>query len=245
MLLNKLLILFTFVSIHFIGISQKQFTIESSIDTIDFYDAIYDLQLKQDSVFYEDSLYLVRQTCSGEWGGSIWFKNKQTQIEYSCNATCPKSVNYYKGKYYVTTSLVHLVSSSEILEISQPDSMSVFEVSEMVATMRKHKIYSDGDFESISRQGALTLVDTTGALIVASFVQNDKFYHIVRDYNHLYLSEISNGKLSTIQKISEESMFNTELMKTEYGELVILFNSKYSKGYLKIEDSKIILKRFK
>lgn len=29
---------------------------------------------------FEDSLYIVSKTCSGEWGGTIKFKNKKIQV---------------------------------------------------------------------------------------------------------------------------------------------------------------------
>lgn len=68
--------------------------------------------IKQDSAFFEDENYLVRKSCSGEWGGTIWFKNKVTGIEYSCEATCPVAVNKVNGKYIVTTTLAHMIGFS-------------------------------------------------------------------------------------------------------------------------------------
>ncbi len=32
---------------------------------------------EKETFFYEDKEYLVTKTCRGEWGGSIWFKNKK------------------------------------------------------------------------------------------------------------------------------------------------------------------------
>lgn len=62
---------------------------------------------RYDSVFFQDENYYARRACSGEWGGSIWFKNKRTGIEYSCSATCPVIINKIGEKYIVTNTLAH------------------------------------------------------------------------------------------------------------------------------------------
>jgi hypothetical protein len=90
--------------------------------------------IKRDTAFFEDETYLVRKTCSGEWGGTIWFKNKISGIEYSCEATCPVIVNKLNGKYYVTSTLAHMFGFSEVIEISRPDSMAVFKLPEPVGS---------------------------------------------------------------------------------------------------------------
>lgn len=56
--------------------------------------------MRKKSIFYEDEQYLVTRSCSGEWGGTVKFKNKKTGIEYSCEVTCPVSVNKLGNGYF-------------------------------------------------------------------------------------------------------------------------------------------------
>ena len=101
---------------------------ESIIEKAHFDSLRSELLQDKDSILYEDSIYTVRRTCHGEWGGSIWFRNKTTGVEYACAATCPVMVNKINGKYLVITSLAHLVGFSEIIEIQNPEAMEIFKL---------------------------------------------------------------------------------------------------------------------
>ena len=46
------------------------------------------LKFVKNKYFYEDENYKVRETCSGEWGGTIYFKDKKTNLETAASATC-------------------------------------------------------------------------------------------------------------------------------------------------------------
>lgn len=57
--------------------SFAQFHIKEAIGSIS------DLKLPVSKVpIYEDDKYIVRRTCAGEFGGTVWFKNKQTGLEW-------------------------------------------------------------------------------------------------------------------------------------------------------------------
>ncbi|WP_107040413.1 hypothetical protein [Brumimicrobium mesophilum] len=227
--------------------SQTKFTIIDTTIVGNYEEAIENLKILNDSIFYEDTLYSVRKTCSGEWGGSIWFKNKRTGIEYSCAATCPVVVNNVNGKYYVTATLAHMVGSSEIIEINDPDSMEIFKMPKPRQKKRKQKIYNVGDNESRSRLGTTLLVDSIGVLTLGSFTHRNQLLHIVSDYDHTYLCKIEESRFITIDTIciGRLPIYRSEINETENNTLVILFNSNDTKGYLEIKNSKIEIIRYK
>lgn len=49
---------------------------------------------------FEDDKFIVASTCSGEWGGSVYFKDKRTKKVYTAQATCVVNVKK-KGKQQV------------------------------------------------------------------------------------------------------------------------------------------------
>src|ERR1700743_293202 len=57
---------------------------------------------------YEDDNYIVNSSCSGEFGGSLYFIDKKTNIKYECRCNCAVSLLKNNGKYNVTASLAHL-----------------------------------------------------------------------------------------------------------------------------------------
>jgi hypothetical protein len=201
---------------------------------------------KQDSAFFEDENYIVRKTCSGEWGGTIWFKHKITGIEYSCEATCPVIVNKVDGKYIVTSTLAHMIGFSEIIEITNPDSMAVFKFPKPRLKKGKMKLYYVGDDESNSKKGTTQLVDSLGVLTIASFTYDNQLFHVVTDFKKTFITKIEQNKFVTLYTISNSSIwtYNPEVIRTTDGHFIVFFNNEAAKGYLDIDANKITLIRY-
>jgi hypothetical protein len=228
---------------------------------------------RQDSTFFQDEKYFVRRTCSGEFGGSVWFRNKETGIEYSSSARCPVCVNKINSTYVVTTTLSHFRPHSSLLVIDNPDSMAIFQEPEMTRARGKlgfkkvewdnwrlRKVYSGlhaGDLESNSSKGTHSILDTTGVNILLSFSYRDSFYHVVRDHETLYLSRLEEKTLTTVDTIFTELdkfdihengtryTYSTEAFKTGKESYAILFKNSGIIGHLLIEENNLTLTRKK
>jgi len=202
---------------------------------------------RQNSNFYEDENYIVSKTCSGEWGGTIKFKNKRTGVETSCSATCPVVVNKLNGKYFVTNTLAHLMGFSELIEIPNPDSLSIFKLPKPRNRKGKTAIRYVGDDESKSTIATRQLVDSIGVLTLASFIYKEQLFHIVTDFQKTFVAKIENKKFVTIDAISKESIwtYDPEVIKTIDDHYVVFFSNETTKGYLDIYDNKINLIRYK
>ena len=202
-----------------------------------------DVKINRDNIF-EDSLHIVSKSCSGEWGGTIKFKNKETGIEYSAASTCPVAVNKLNEKYYITNTLAHLSGSSEILEICNPDLMSVFELPKPRRERGKIIRYV-GDDESNSTKGTIQLVDSIGVLTLASFLYNEQLYHIVTDFKKTFLTKIENNKFVTIDTVSEKSLwtYNPAVFVAKSGHLLVWFENQEAEGYLDIFENQITVIR--
>ena len=199
------------------------------------------------SNIFEDSLYILSKTCSGEWGGTIKFKNKKTGIEYSAASTCPVVVNKLNGKYYITNTLAHMSGFSEILEISNPDLMTVFELPKPRSKKGKTIVRYVGDDESKSTNGTKQLVDSNGVLTLASFPYNGQLYHIVTDFKKTFLTKIENNSFVTIDTISDKSIwtYNPEVFVKDDGHIIVLFKNQEVEGVLEIFGNQITVRRKK
>lgn len=199
------------------------------------------------SNIFEDSLYILSKTCSGEWGGTIKFKNKKTGIEYSAASTCPVVVNKLNEKYYITNTLAHMSGFSEILEISNPDLMTVFELPKPRSKKGKTNVRYVGDDESKSTNGTKQLVDSNGVLTLASFPYNGQLYHIVTDFKKTFLTKIENNSFVTIDTISDKSIwtYNPEVFVKDDGHIIVLFKNQEVEGVLEIFGNQITVRRKK
>jgi hypothetical protein len=241
--MNRLITLLTFFLVtNCFG--QDKFIIKDSVGQYEFNKS--DIKVDSDNIF-EDSLYIVSKTCSGEWGGTIKFKNKKTGIEYSASSTCAVVVNKLKGKYYITNTLAHLGGFSEILEISNPEVMNVFELPKPKRKKGKTIIRYVGDDESKSTRGTKQLVDSIGVLTLASFTYNEQLYHIVTDYKKTFLTKIENNKFITLDTITDTSIwtYDPEVFVKSDGHLIVLFKNQEVEGALDIYENQITVKRKK
>lgn len=236
------------IAIHFAsyGQSEKMFIIKEEVINEGNKKSQKDFKVKNSS-FFEDENYLVSKTCSGEWGGTINFKNKRTGVEYSCSATCPVAVNKIKGKYIVTNTLAHLSGSSEVLEISNPDSLTIYKIPPPRAKKNKKVIVYVEDNESKSTKGSKSLVDSVGVLTLASWPYKGQLYHIVTDFRKTFLTKIENNRFVSIDLISDESIwtYEPEVLRTDDNHFVVFFKNDKENGYLEIMDNRINLMRYK
>ena len=178
------------------------------------------------SVIYEDSLYVVSKTCNGEFGGKVIFKSKKTCIDFITEATCPVVVNKLNDKYYVTNTLAHLIGSSNIIEISNPEEIGI-------------------GVDSIYLKGIKYIVDSVGVLTLSSFPYNGELYHIVTDFKKTYLTKVENNAFVTIDTVSNECLwtYNPRVLVTESGHFVTFFNNYDTEGYFDIFENQITVVR--
>lgn len=85
---------------------------------------------------YEDDNYVVASTCSGEWGGSLYFQNKRTKNIYECIATCTLNIIKLENKYVVNASLPHLSGFTNIFEVNDPTKLKHYNVDSLKKSRR-------------------------------------------------------------------------------------------------------------
>lgn len=195
--------------------------------------------------FFEDENYIVNKSCSGEFGGTIKFLNKKTGIEYSCSSSCPVIVNKLNSNYYVTNSLAHLSGFTEILEIKNPEDLTVFKMPKPRKKKGKMIYRLVGDDESKSTTGSKTLVDSVGIVTLISFPFQGMLLHVITDFNKTYLAKVENNIFVNIGIISNDSLWSYEqnIIKTKDNHFIYMFGGQKAKGYLDISNNNIEITR--
>lgn len=129
-------------------------------------------------LYYEDNHYTVYSLDLGEWGGTTWFKDKQSNKQYEIGATTP-IVNSFNSSYYLT-------ESHSILKIHAPLKM---DLSKQPYDYKKdvldEKYFREGSSSTngatvVFKKEAENLENPTFS-IATSFISNSKLYHLYRD----------------------------------------------------------------
>ncbi|MBC9909929.1 hypothetical protein [Chitinophaga varians] len=187
--------------------------------------------------FFEDEDYVVNKTCSGEWGGTVYFRNRKTGMTYVCEATCPVIIHKLNGKYLVSCTLKHLSGSSSVIQIDHPDSLQVY----TRPVKGKRGLISVRDAESASRKGCITLLEAGRIIILVSFPYKGRLYHITTDDAHTYVSKIEDGRFVHLDVVSDKSLstFDGGVITTKDDHYIVFFHENIRKGYLDISGNRI------
>lgn len=179
------------------------------------YVAEFKLTETRDLKFYEDDLYDIYATCNGEWGGTIYFKDKKTNESFEASSTCPIVINKIGGEYYVTNYMGHMFGYASVLKIKDP------------SKLEKSDLNFDRPEGSRFDKGVETLLDTLGFYISTSFVANNQLYHLYSDENGTYIGQIENGKIEPIHQFDFifDAHFNQHL---DNGKQLLICNFKDS-----------------
>jgi hypothetical protein len=190
--------------------------------------------------FYEDENYIVKDSCRGEFGGTVEFRNKKTEKVYVAKATCPSSLIKIDGKYYLTTSLAHLSGFSGIYEIADPTKLT---------ELKEDDSEKDKFFKKKSDSGLKELYRNIGGTILVSFPYNDKLYFITSDRDGTYLTERKESKLVKIKKLLDFKVYTYEtgIKITDDNHYVNNFQIGYGKeiGFFDIKDNVIKINLYK
>ncbi|MDY3318523.1 hypothetical protein PG637_03775 [Riemerella anatipestifer] len=197
---------------------------------------------KNSGKIYEDEKFEVWRSCSGEWGGSIYFQDKKTKKIYGAISTCPVSVDKIDNIYYISNNLNHMIGYSDIIEIKNPKEMTELK------TIPKSE-YNSGvvtrEYECRSNQGTKKLVDSIGVSIISSFISNNELYSIITSSKEekTTISKIQNGKFITILDLTKKIVLksNPLIEKESSKRQKIIFTYPKKTGIIEINKNEIDL----
>ena len=140
---------------------------------------------------YEDENFRITSNCSGEFGGTIFFNDKNTNLRYEGQAVCASIINKINNVYYLTNFMPHMTGNSHVVEIPDPRKMFQSDAS------KNERNYSDG--ESISRQGMNTLFYLDNPIPIASFVHKNRLLHMCSFQDSITcIAEFRDNKLRNV-----------------------------------------------
>ena len=182
-----------------------------------------------DNLIYEDSIFYVTSTCSGEFGGTIFFKDKRDNNIYVASSVCSVIVNKIKNAYYVTNYLPHLFGFSEVYVIDDPLKMQIIE--EVIFNKRR---------ESISRQGTKNLFDSIEFEIISSFTTDDKLYHLYRSNDTINIGKIKNKKIEKLYTLDTPDNVEYDQPMQNNGQLLRFYTDNEDLfGFIEIKQNQI------
>lgn len=160
---------------------------------------------------FKDNIYDLYATCNGEFGGTVYFVNRNTKDVYEAAATCPIVVNKIGTSYYISNYMGHMMGFASILKISNPSALT------------KTKLNFDEIEGSEHLKGLETLIDTTGIDLYTSFVAGKQLLHILSDDKGTYVGKIQEKQFIPLFQFNFKFYVNSN-QQSEKGQQVLAFN---------------------
>ena len=106
---------------HLIGLSNEHYWKFTQKGGWQIYSGT--VPFKTQPKLFEDADFLVYNECNGEFGGRLFFFDKQTKKTYWTESTCAVWVRHTSGGYNVLSSLGHMMGSADEMLITNPRSL--------------------------------------------------------------------------------------------------------------------------
>ena len=211
-----------------------------------YLDENFEWQISNEKVefpFYDDENFSVTDCCFGEFGGSVFFRNKSNEKVYSCESTCPVALNKLNGEYYLTTALAHFSGSSEILKIADPEKLF-----ELLGDSLQHECHwwskpdpGSGKYKSEeSELGTEIVFDTLGLIILTAFERGQELYFLSTDLKKMFINKLNRNILTTIETLTAISFYSFQGNPTiTPNGFIYFFKTDDQKGFIELDKNSI------
>ncbi|MBT2559417.1 hypothetical protein J7E24_16630 [Hymenobacter sp. ISL-91] len=182
------------------------------------------LPLSQQPKLFEDARYVVCMRCNGEFGGEVYFYDKQQHCYYIARATCPVAVTKRGGKYFVLSALAHMMGSAELQQIDNPA-----ELTRWVGENRPQDRDFARSYDAKLSQGK-KLFDYSGLLLLSGFTLNGQTLYLVSWRNTTFLATWQAGTFRAVDPLFYNDIYANDPVTVDYGPAGVLMNIDSSEG---------------
>jgi len=168
--------------------------------------------------FYEDDRYVAYSTCRGEFGGTLYFHDKQTRLTHFSPYVCARSVIRQSDGYYVLASLGHGVGSADLSLIKNPSELPI---------LKRVNKYDTPEADSTQLADVVkptVLFDKLAVEFFAGFMFNSRLTYVVSWFGRTFLAEVFDDTIFIKDPLGNNNMDTHEPVTTSYGPNLTLIN---------------------
>ncbi len=168
--------------------------------------------------FYEDDRYVAYSTCQGEFGGTLYFYDKQTRLTHFSPYVCARSVIRKSDGYYVLASLGHGVGSADLSLIKNPSALPI---------LKRTNKYGMPEADSTQLAGTVkptVLFDKWAIEFFAGFMLNGEVTYIVNWFHRTFLAQVFEDTIFIRDPLGDDNLNIHEPVTTSYGPNLTLIN---------------------
>ncbi len=182
---------------------------------------------------FEDATYLVYNECNGEFGGRVFFFDKQTKKTYWMESTCAVWVRRSSAGYEVMSSLGHGMGSADKQLIGDPHSLPAWAgkpASRVAAT------------NSLSK--STTLFDLYGVQLFGGVARDQQIFYLAHILDRTCLVSLLGSTFTVVDALFNDGLYTHQPATTNYDGIYVINLDFYGIGRYR-EVSLLVLKNDK
>ncbi|WP_210514313.1 hypothetical protein [Hymenobacter terricola] len=169
------------------------------------------LPFNQWPTLFEDELYVCTKDCQGEFGGSLYFFNKQTKRVTRTDATCATAVWKQDGRYQVLASLPHMLGHARRGAIQSPESLAAASLPRNPAKTWEYDLSDVLPDPTVKRVFSFIMVLMPGA-----FRWNNQTFYLVDWRNATFVATIKDRQITIVDPLFSNSLDTHHAVTTNY-----------------------------
>jgi hypothetical protein len=181
---------------------------------------------------YEDGRYLTYATCNGEFGGAVYFYNKQTHLTHWANATCANTLWQDAGQYHLLVSLGHMMGSADCAAISDPEVLPVvksFKLRKGFAPVPVRPSQGDSianwQYAFAKREkGVVRLFSFYGLQLFGGLSYQNQTLYLMHWRRTTFLVTIADKRITIVDPLFANDLYTFNPITTTYGPDLALTN---------------------
>lgn len=155
-------------------------------------------------LFYEDDKYKVFTACHGEFGGSVFFQEKQDKNSiYYLESVCPVMMEKSNDGYYIVESLAHMGGSGRISFIEAVTKLIHLNLDNLTPDWKSKKFPNLSYYEIYDKlqKQSKTIIGSYGLTFDMMFQYNKKNYTIYSKNGITMLGQIKQDSMVSIDTL--------------------------------------------
>jgi len=173
------------------------------------------IPVDEQSILLSDDKFIVYRKCSGEFGGTIYFFDRQSKETYFAESTCANTLIKKNGQYQILAHLGHMTGTSEIKIIDDPKKLTKAKNNQL--KIKQGSLGYQDKTKEYSKE-----LDLFGIQLFSTFNNRERSLFLTHFNKSTFLAEIYGKEVQIINPLFNNDKYTHDPITRTYGKYTLI-----------------------
>jgi len=173
------------------------------------------IPVDEQSILLSDNKFIVYRKCSGEFGGTIYFFDRQSKETYFTESTCTNTVIKKNGQYQILAHLGHMTGTSEIKIIDDPKKLTKAKNNQL--KIKQGSLGYQDKTKEYSKE-----LDLFGIQLFSTFNNRERSLFLTHFNESTFLAEINGKEIQIVNPLFNNDKYTHDPITRTYGKYTLI-----------------------